>query len=133
MMEPKDIARFICRVIKTNNCWLWTGTRWNGYGKFRLNGKSVFVHRISHELFKGDIPDGLVIDHLCRNTLCVNPEHLEAVTQKVNCERGLVGIVNASKTHCKHGHEYDQENTYHIPTGGRQCRACNREWMRAHY
>ena len=86
--------RFFRHVNKTDTCWLWTGyidptTR---YGKYRVclrqKSKTYYSHRLAYELFKGVIPVGLQIDHLCRNRACVNPDHLEPVTQQVNILRG---------------------------------------------
>lgn len=81
---------------------------------------------MSHELHKGPIPEGLVIDHLCRNRGCVNPDHLEAVTQRENILRGEgLAAANARKTHCPKGHPYSGENLYVVPSSGRrQCRIC---------
>ena len=84
--------RFLKYVTKTPDCWIWTGARAgkkNGpwYGHFRLNGSHKGAHRFSYEHYVGEIPEGLQIDHLCFNTLCVNPKHLEAVTAKENCIR----------------------------------------------
>ena len=78
---------------KTQSCWIWTGASVNSrgprYGTYRLsNGKAKKAHRMIYESLKGLIPVGLELDHLCRNTLCVNPEHLEPVTHKVNVQRG---------------------------------------------
>jgi len=80
--------RFWPKVKKTKRCWIWTGTRFpNGYGCFKINKKSVGAHRVAYELQKGPIPSGLTIDHLCCNKLCVNPNHLEAVTLGENRRR----------------------------------------------
>lgn len=104
----------------TTGCWLWekSVTRDN-YARCRWRG-FIRAHRLSYEAFKGTIPNGLQIDHLCRQTCCVNPAHLEAVTGKINTERGSV----AQKTHCKHGHEFTQQNTLRRNNGTRSCRAC---------
>lgn len=115
-------------------CWPWPGaTRGAGYGTIRAFGRNnVLTHRLAYELAVGPIPEGLVIDHLCRNTRCVNPSHLEPVTPRENTLRGRgIAASNAQKTHCPAGHPYDEENTYLIKTGGRMCRTCMRLRMRA--
>lgn len=115
--------RFWAKVDKSGDCWEWTAFLTpDGYGRFGLDGAIVAAHRTAYELVVGPIPDGLQIDHLCRNRKCVNPDHLEPVTQLENARRGFW----ATKTHCKHGHEFTPENTYIRPTGARQCRTCNR-------
>jgi len=82
--------RFWSKVDKTNSCWLWTDhTTASGYGKFYVNKGEVYAHRHSYEIHRGKIPKGLVIDHLCRVRNCVNPEHMEVVTQRENIVRGL--------------------------------------------
>ena len=131
VLNPKDIVRFMSKVEKTNNCWNWTACLdKNGYGNFWYN-KRVFSHRFSYELFKGDIPQGLEIDHLCRNRSCCNPDHLEAVTTQVNTKRGLTGKINhfnKNKTHCPQGHEYSGVNN----KGRKICQICRTEQQR-HY
>lgn len=136
-LNPKDPIYLMSRIaIAPNGCWNWKLATNKGYGvmghpfKKRLK---MFVHRFSYELFVGPIPEGLVIDHLCRNRRCANPAHLEPVSQKVNDLRGFSFFaVNARKTHCKRGHEY-VEGSYAISKRQeRRCRACNvlnaREW-----
>lgn len=105
-----------------SGCWLWEGAvHTNGYGNFYVDGKYRRAHRVSYEMHKGQIPDGLVIDHLCRNTFCVNPDHLEPVTHGENVRRGENR--NRDKTHCKWGHEFTPDNTL-MRKGGRACRKC---------
>lgn len=118
----------------TSGCWIWLGhLQPNGYGTLKVGGRagrSVYAHRVSYETHVGPIPPGLEIDHLCRVRNCVNPEHLEPVTRRVNVQRGigpaLLGRLNANKTHCSNGHPFDAANTYLRPTGGRSCKACQR-------
>ena len=123
--------RFWSKAEKTDGCWLWTAaTQKGGYGRFRLNGRLECAHRVSYELTKGDIPEGLQIDHLCRNASCVNPDHLEAVSQQENIKRGEAGLYLKERTHCPSGHEYSSENTYVDPKGHRFCRKCSRNFDR---
>jgi hypothetical protein len=115
--------RFWSKVDKTGECWLWTGSTEDlGYARFGVNGTRVYVHRFAYELEVGPIPDGLTIDHLCRVRYCVNPDHLEAVTQRQNVMRSPVQVtaVNARKTHCPRGHEYSGRDK----RGWRECRTC---------
>jgi len=116
--------------VDDNGCWVAT-LKHNGSGytqiTVNLDGtrRLVLTHRASYVAFVGPIPDGLSIDHLCRNRSCINPDHLEAVTQSVNVLRGVRAV--EPKSECKHGHPFDEANTYYPPSGaGRQCRACVR-------
>lgn len=114
-----------------NECWSWLGPirhRRMGYGGFSLNGRMQLAHRVAYALVKGDISDGLQIDHLCRNGRCVNPDHLEAVDNRTNVLRGdTITAANAAKTACIHGHLFDAENTRLRPDGKRDCRQCQRD------
>ncbi len=168
-------------------CWQWTAAcDAQGYGIFTVGGRNRIAHRYVYELLAGPIPDGLQVDHLCRNRGCVNPDHLEPVTAKVNtnrsranhrfllrthCQEGHAltpentmarrdspgsricrecqrvrlrnymrakrgtGVTydapNKAKTHCMHGHEFTEENTYRTSRGGRFCRQCGRDRKRA--
>lgn len=127
-----------------SGCWLWTGAISDtGYGSigFLIDGKPKCfnAHRYIYEQYKGKIPNGLQLDHLCRVRCCVNPNHLEPVTNRENTIRGLAPIVlgarNRAKTHCPQGHEYTSENTIiknrtNKKKIGRQCRECNRQYMK---
>ena len=99
----ETIDRFLAKVDKTDSCWNWTACcKPAGYGQFRYKSQMVFAHRYSYSVFVGDLIEGLTIDHLCSNRKCVNPEHLEQVTQQENVSRARRKI-----THCPHGHELD--------------------------
>lgn len=120
-------ARFMALVDKSDACWMWLGaTQAGGYGRFMdADGKPVLAHRWSYEHHVGPIPDGLTIDHLCRNTSCVRPDHLEPVTRSLNSWRAST---NKDKTHCKRGHELTPANVYSPPSRPqvRDCRTCRR-------
>lgn len=119
--------RFLSKVDKDENgCWIWIASiSKRGYPNFSIKGKTYNSHRISYVLFKGIIPTSNVIDHLCKNIICVNPSHLEAVTQRENLMRGNTQARNKShQTHCIHGHPFNKENTYINPMGIRHCRVC---------
>lgn len=129
--------RFWAKVHKTETCWLWMASVTpDGYGKVwsKEIGAQVYAHRISYELHVGPIPDGLVIDHLCRVRNCVRPDHLEPVTRAENNARGEVLdrciAEKKSRTHCPAGHEYNEENTHVRKGGWRGCRACQRARQR---
>jgi hypothetical protein len=124
------VDRFWGSVAKVTGCWLWqAGTTSNGYGKFRLShrGRTVRAHRYAYELLVGPIPDGLQLDHLCRNRVCVNPAHLEPVTARENVLRGnSQSVVTIRAGVCVHGHPRTPENLYIFPNGKTRCRTCHR-------
>jgi len=123
-----SVARFFKKVDKTSACWLWTGARnRNGYGSFLVNGKSMLAHRFAYTEFVGSLSADLQIDHLCRVRHCVNPAHLEAVTQSENLRRSPLMDHKSHKTHCPHGHPYSGDNLYINSVGYRECRTCRRQ------
>lgn len=124
---PSQAERFWPRVNKTETCWLWTGfTNDSGYGAFSSDGKAVRAHRWAYEDLFGPIPEGLVLDHLCRTPSCVNPSHLEPVTSDENLERGWGRRVKSGWVNsCINGHEYTPENTYTNTQGRSVCRTCS--------
>lgn len=109
-------------------CLTWTAYCLpNGYARYCHDKQAAYAHRVVYEAIIGPIPTGLFIDHLCRNRACVNPWHLEPVTNRVNILRGqTVMAANATKTHCAHGHEFTTENTIRSGPDGRlrHCRSC---------
>lgn len=119
------------RPVDDAPCWLWTGNKTiGGYGLIRDGNRRRCAHRVLYELLVGPVPDDLVIDHLCRNRLCVNPAHLEPVTNRENILRGTsFQAINARKTHCQNGHEFNAENV-RITRRGRLCWPCKLAWQR---
>lgn len=130
--KPTDEERFLARLDKTEECWLWQGyLDWAGYGSWLCQGIHMRPHRWAYEHWVGPIPKGMQIDHMCRIRHCVNPLHLRIVTPQENA------IHRASYvTHCPQGHPYNEENTSWTGTR-RRCRQCNRdrsrEYQRALY
>lgn len=116
---------FWAKVDAQGVCWEWTGSvNWAGYGRTRRFNKLCSAHRVAWEILIGPIPKGLVIDHLCRNRKCVNPDHLEPVTQRVNTKRGGAGR-HDRPDECPRGHKFTSQNTLTRKGGGRLCRVCN--------
>lgn len=124
--------KFIDKGDNDFSCWIWTGgVAGGGYGRFWVGDHYVQAHRYSYESIRGVIPTGLQLDHLCRNRRCVNPNHLEAVTAKVNLLRGIGPTGTKSRlTHCKRGHPFNKKNTYIKKNGTRYCRACGAAYKR---
>jgi hypothetical protein len=126
------MERFLGHFIPEPNtgCWLWTsGVDRDGYAKFfEGRGLEQYGHRYAYKQFVGPIPEGLILDHLCRVRHCVNPTHLEPVTNRENIMRGRRPL--GERTHCPRGHPFNDKNTYFPSHGGRKCRACHAEHER---
>jgi len=129
------LDRFFAKVEEDpeTECWNWTAcVSPEGYGKFHFEGKVVYAHRFAYMELIREIPDELVLNKVCKSRVCVNPDHLDPVTRKVNVNRGDLHLVNGSKTHCKFGHPFDKKNTYRIVDKDgfkhRQCRECKRRY-----
>jgi hypothetical protein len=125
-MPPKEdaLARFWRKAERRDDgCWEWTGrVKTNGYGTFFPSRRHSWnAHRWAYTVLVGPIPEGMQLDHRCRNRRCVNPAHLEPVSPALNASRAA-----AMRTHCPHGHPYDEENTGWWG-GHRHCRTCNAE------
>lgn len=138
-MKKTTEQRFWEKVNKNPGCgcWEWIGGRSGvGYGIF-MDGDGVLkgAHRVSFTMHKGDIPNGLDLDHLCRVRHCVNPAHLEPVTRRENINRGIVAEVHRARfakiTHCPSGHPYAGDNLTFGTKGDRRCKACGRIRTRA--
>jgi hypothetical protein len=135
-MAKDVIKRFLSKVSKSDGCWEWTASKQTyGYGKMWFNGRLECAHRISFILFKGEIPKGIFVCHVCDNPPCVNPEHLflgtvgDNIRDMVKKGRHFRPKYNESKTHCPKGHPYSKDNTlvevskktgYHL----RRCKIC---------
>lgn len=126
------LQRFMSFVEKPDDgCWYWTGNKCRGYGQFKYRGKSKRAHRWIYEHYNGKIPNGLTIDHKCKNTSCVNPEHLRLVTAIENVMMGNAAPAqNARKTHCKNGHKLEHPNLVGNKPNRRRCRICHNDYMK---
>ena len=134
----RDIDRFWAKVIIdcACDCWVWVGARTEGgYGQFRVGGRRGQVklaHRLAWETWRGPIPPELQIDHLCRVRACVNPAHMEPVSQRVNILRGTGYTArSARRTECPNGHPHSEETNGFTGRGKRYCKTCNRDRARA--
>lgn len=132
LREVDPIKRFWSKAVKAEGdgaCWLWRAAMSDGYGSVGWGGRIQKAHRVAYELTIGPIPEGLELDHLCRNGSCINPTHLEPVTGRINNLRGeSFAARNARRTHCINGHEFTPENTAIYPSRRqRVCLACKRQ------
>lgn len=140
MARESDEIRFWKKVelaTKDGSCWPWRASlSTSGYGLFRYEGRQQSAHRVAYRLFTGPIPDGLQLDHLCRNRTCCNPAHLEPVTQQENMRRGSLSLHYErcrALTHCRRGHPLSGVNLYIDKRGRRDCCECRRARKRAHW
>ena len=143
MYDCKIIDRFNSKVDTagptqshmTTACHQWTAHTLKGYGRLKVDAKMEGSHRVSYEIYRGPIPDGLCVLHSCDNPSCVNPDHLWLGTNQDNIDdkvaKGRHSNGNTEKTHCKHGHEFTEKNTYYRANGRRKCKACNARRCRA--
>lgn len=137
----RDLARFESRVQRGPRCHLFHGSdNGRGYQKVRWANKVRYAHHVALIIAGIEIPDGMEVDHLCRNHSCVRVDHLEVVTHTENVRRGRCGEAQTERhkrvTHCPAGHPYDEVNTLWVKQQGgryvaRQCRECNRTRTRA--
>lgn len=131
--KPRPVLERALDKIKTDpetGCWVWQDAPdRKGYGRLNVHRIMRLAHRVVYELLVGPIPDGLILDHLCRNRICVRPDHLEPVTSVENTRRGVFPV----KSECPQGHPYDEENTLTDNRGYRHCRECMRARARAAY
>jgi len=131
-----EIHRFMSHVQRARDCWFWRGALdIGGYGRFRrsskVGGHTDMAHRYSYEYFIRKIPKTMQLDHLCAVRNCVNPYHLEVVTNQQNIQRGFTA--RGGKKHCPNGHRYSGDNLYVAPNNnGIGCRICRSKQTRAY-
>lgn len=135
--QGESFNHYFSKFTVGDGCWLWTGAiNRDGYGQVfdRAIRKNRGAHRLVYELLRGQIPEGLELDHLCRVRSCVNPDHLQPVSHQVNTLRGETLVAAyAGRTHCKNGHAYTKENLCNTSAGYRRCLTCARSRNREAY
>ena len=129
----RDCFRNRVQVDASTGCWNWVGAQRNGYGLTDHGGVQYYVHRVYWVAYREEIDVDIEMDHLCRNRRCLNPDHLEPTTRRINTLRGeSFAAVNAEKTHCPAGHPLEGENV-RVTESGRSCWTCNRQKGRERY
>lgn len=137
-MNQKEWDRISKRLLPEGACLIWPGATGGGktvrYPVGQVGGKLRSLHRAAYEFFHGDLPQGRkeVVEHTCHRSLCLNPDHLRRVTQRANLSHSptTVNAINAAKTQCDSGHEFDVLNTYWTKNGQRACRKCKAAYAR---
>jgi hypothetical protein len=132
------VAHFWEKVDRAGACWIWTGSlSVRGYGQVRQPGTRILAraHVVAYALAKGPVPKGAVLHHTCGEKRCVNPDHLEPITQRQHTREHPENVATrkARQTHCEHGHAFTPENIYWTRRGHRQCRECTLSRQRAAY
>ena len=125
-MKLRSVRERFVAKLDVGVCWEFTGAHSDGYGRFHVNGRAQYAHRVAWAMLMGDLSDELDIDHLCKNRRCCNPDHLQPVTGAENTARGESFAARyARSTHCQRQHEFTPENTYWSTNpNGRKRRAC---------
>jgi hypothetical protein len=136
IVDHAQWERIESHIDASGVCWEWTAScNLGGYGQTWWNKRVRVAHRVVYEVLVGPVPEGMELDHLCRNRRCVNPDHMEPVTRAENCRRGAGPATQSARyaaiTHCPQGHPYNETNTHRYIQRGkyptRRCRACARE------
>lgn len=134
--REKILARIEARTVvdPETGCHVWQGSTTKGYGTLSVDNKTWRAHRLAYVLAHGAVPEGMVLDHLCRNRACCNPAHIEAVTNRENLLRGEGTLASWYwSTECKQGHPRTPENTYTTADGRRSCKLCEGTRKRGWY
>jgi len=127
-----EITNFWSKLIKTNECWLWGGyISKSGYGQTTITQRSHLVHQVAYDWYIGNIPPFFHVHHHCNNKNCANPKHLLLISGtahgRLSGLEGKLGVHNSSKKECKHGHIFNENNTYFFPSGHRYCKTCHQQ------